>query len=178
MIRFALFICGFLVLNHAVLVDCQAGELKTRYALVTYENQDLLREFNDNLRIGYKLYQYVKRRANYTLTDEVKNKIDVVLEKVEVVLDMFPRNVSFNIVLLPDDEDIRKIHQNVYHSNASYIAFFSPKKNTVYLSVDDVNLRVLAHEFGHVIVENYFDISPPPKMHELLAQFAAANITD
>jgi hypothetical protein len=145
---------------------------------VSFQDANLLREFNDNLRIGSKLYRYVKRRTNYTLADEVKNKIDVVLEKVEVVLDMFPKDVSFNIILLPDDEDIQKIHQNVYHRDANYIAFYSPKTNTVYLSVDDINLRVLAHEFGHVIVENYFEISPPPKMHELLAQFAAANITN
>jgi len=37
---------------------------------------------------------------------------------------------------------------------------------------------VLAHEIGHVVVENYFTISPPQRIHEVLAQFAERHVTD
>ncbi len=178
MVRSILYVIGCFIFLILPLLHCQAGEIKSRYAKISFQDAALLREFNDNLSVGHRLYQYVKNRKNFTVNDEVKNKIDVVVEKVEVVLDMFPEKVFFNIVILADDSDIKKIHQNVYHRGADYIAFFSPKKNTVYFSADDVSLKVLAHEIGHVIVENYFKISPPPKMHELLAQFAAAHITD
>jgi hypothetical protein len=48
----------------------------------------------------------------------------------------------------------------------------------MYLSIRDVKLRVIAHEIGHVVVDHYFDVPPPVKIHEVLAQFAETHISD
>ena len=63
-------------------------------------------------------------------------------------------------------------------ADVDYIAFYSPKKNTVFYAAAKTKLRVVAHEIGHVVAEHYFAISPPPKIHEVLAQYAESHIMD
>jgi hypothetical protein len=59
-----------------------------------------------------------------------------------------------------------------------YISFYSRRDNLVYLSVRDADLHVVAHEFGHVVVEHYFNRAPPVQMHEVMAQYVESHITD
>lgn len=154
-----------------------AGEIKGRYATIIYDDEELLRKFNDKIFLGRGLYFLSKKRKN-TVTEEIKDKTNVIVEKVEAVLEMFPEKLRFTIVLLPTAKDVQRVFKENYKKNVDYIAFYSPKQKTVYLSVKDIKLRVLAHEIGHVVVEHYFDVSPPVKIHELLAQFAETHITD
>jgi Zn-dependent membrane protease YugP len=44
--------------------------------------------------------------------------------------------------------------------------------------VKDTKLRVVAHEVGHAIVDQYFMVRSPYNIHELLAQFTEKHITD
>ncbi|MCK5098348.1 MAG: hypothetical protein KAR45_09605, partial [Desulfobacteraceae bacterium] len=66
----------------------------------------------------------------------------------------------------------------IYNIDVKYIAFYSPSKNRVFYSADNAYLRVVAHEIGHVVAENYFTISPPQRIHEVMAQFAEKHVTD
>jgi len=91
---------------------------------------------------------------------------------------MFPAKLKFNIVIHPSTKGVQKDFQRLYRKKVNYIAFYSPGKNTVFYSADNGRLRVVAHEIGHVVAENYFAISPPPKIHEVLAQYAESHITD
>lgn len=111
-----------------------------------------------------------------TLIDEVKNKIDIVVEKVETVLEMFPEKIAFTLFLLPDEDYVHEVYFKKYKKKRELVGFFSTKTFEIYISVDDTNLKVFAHELGHMIVESYFQISPPEKMHELLAQFAGSRV--
>jgi predicted metalloprotease len=60
----------------------------------------------------------------------------------------------------------------------NYLAFYSLSKKTIWISVDDANLHVLAHEIGHAVVDHYFKVRPPYNIHELMAQFVEKHITD
>jgi hypothetical protein len=150
------------------------NSFKTRYAVVTYEDEDFLEDFNDKLKIPRKLYILVKKRKSVTLEDEVKNKIDVIIEKVEAVLEMFPKKVKFQLYLVEDEAAVKKVSKSKRLAKKPLIGFFNPKTFDIYLSVEDVNLKVFAHEVGHMIVESFFEVTPPVITHELMAQFAAA----
>ena len=154
-----------------------AYELKTQYATVVYDNQELLQEFNDAISLGSLSY-LLRDRKSITSGDEVRNKIDVVVERVEAVLDMFPGGLKFTIVLLPRDTDVQRVYRAKYGVNVDYVAFYSPKEKTVYVSVDDIRLGVLAHELTHVVLNRYFGVSPPTKIHEVLAQFVETHLKD
>lgn len=154
-----------------------AIDLESRYATITYFAQEDLRDFNKELYMG-RLRSKIKGSSNDTIEDEVISKIDFIVEKVMITLDMFPPELRFSIVIHADEQDVKKEFERLYKIDVDYIAFYSPSKNRVFYSAEDGNLRVVAHEIGHVVAENYFTISPPQKIHEVMAQFAEQHVTD
>ena len=167
------------VLSLAILFSRPACgfEIDSRYATIVYESDEVLRKFNSNLSMGNLRYQ-LHGKKNETIEDEVRNKIDLIVEKVETVLDMYPVKMKFSIVIHSSKDGIRKDFLRIYNKEVDYIAFYSPTEDTVFYSAKNVDLRVAAHEIGHVVAEKYFSVSPPPKIHEVLAQYAEKHITD
>lgn len=156
----------------------QAQEQESRYATLSYSDKSVLREFNDNLRLNRKL-NYSKRKKNVTtVADDVLAKTDIIIEKVQVVLDMFPNKYHIRLVVLPDSSDVAAVYKKHYGKRVNHIAYYSLSEKTIYISADDANLRVLAHEIGHSVVDHFFKVRPPYNIHELMAQFAEKHVTD
>ena len=178
MIRFKLiYALVFLGIIFSFSLECAAYELSSRYATITYFDQDDLREFNNELYMG-RLKSQMGRTSGDTIEEEVIAKINFIVEKVMVVLDMFPPQLMFSIVIHPNEKEVQKDFHRIYNIDVEYIAFYSPSKNKVFYSADNAYLRVVAHEIGHVVAENYFTISPPQRIHEVMAQFAEKHVTD
>jgi len=153
-------------------------EVKSRYVTLQYGDKRILREFNDKLMIGRKLSAAVRKKNVETVEEEVLAKVDLVIEKTQIVLDMFPIKIHITLVLLPDDDDVAEMYNQKYGKHTENIAYYSLSEKTIYISADDTKLRVLAHEMGHAVVDQYFEVRPPYKIHELMAQFAEKHITD
>ncbi|MCF6247616.1 MAG: hypothetical protein L3J69_09670 [Desulfobacula sp.] len=149
--------------------------LESRYATITFEDIKDLRQFNDELYMG-RLNSQVKRSD--TIEGEVISKINFIVEKVMVVLDMFPAQLRFKIMIHPDARGVQNDFRQIYKISVDYIAFYSPLQNKVFYAADESILRVVTHEIGHVVAESYFTISPPQKIHEVMAQYAEQHITD
>lgn len=152
------------------------AELKTKYAIIKYKDENQLDEFNQELDIGNLSY-YIKDTAQ-TVQDEIRQKIDIIISRVQSVLDMSPTGLNFKVTILDTKKEIIESYKRIYKSDTNFIAFYSVGENNVYISLEDISLKVIAHEFGHAVVENYFDVSPPRKIHEVLAQFAEQHIYD
>jgi len=162
----------------AVSVSAANGlEVKTRNASVIYEKEDLLRKFNRNVRLGSLSYA-ARNRTSITVEDEVRNKVDVILDRVKAVLAMFPGNLNFTIILLQSDTDVQKVYTGKFGKKVDFISFYAPRDKTVYISVDDVRLGVLAHELAHVVIDFYYETPTPVKIHEVLAQFVESHLED
>lgn len=155
----------------------QAQEQKSRYATLSYPNREVLQEFNDNLRLNRKLNSAMRKNV-VTVADEALAKIDIIIEKVQIVLDMFPDFYHVNLVLLADDDDVARMYKRKYGKRVDHIAYYSLSEKTIYISADDTRLRVLAHEIGHSVVAHYFKVRPPYTIHELMAQFAEKHVSD
>ncbi len=156
----------------------KADEGKSRYVTLSYSDKQLLRDFNDELILGRKLRYYLREKEVVTVQDEVLAKLDTIIEKAEVVLEMFPDGLHFTVVLLPSQKEVDAMYLAKYGQKASHIAYYSLQENTIYISVDDIDLRVIAHEIGHAIIDHYFKVRPPYNIHELMAQFVEKHITD
>lgn len=161
----------------SVVLPAGAAEIETRFATVVYERDDLLRRFNEEVSLRSLSY-LLRNRGSLTMADEVRNKIDVIVERVETILEMFPKTLKFTVVLVASDQEVRKVYKNRYGRHADFIAFYSPREKTVYVSVRDANLHVFAHEIAHVVIDQYFGVSPSVKIHEVLAQFVESHIED
>lgn len=155
-----------------------AKEAKSRYASLHYSSQELLNDFNEEIELGRKLDSSARRKQIVTVEDEVMAKIDTIIEKAETILEMFPDKLRIRIVLLESAGDVARVFREKYGKDADHIAFYSLSEDTIYLSVDDVSLAVLAHEIGHAIVDHYFPVRAPYNVHELMAQFVEKRIND
>ena len=154
-----------------------ASELRSRYATILYSNEDEVRKFNYEVSLGSLSY-LLRNRGSITVGDELKNKVDVIIEKVESILEMYPKELKFHIVLLPSNNEVQEIFRKKYGTYVDYIAFYSPRDKTVYVSVEDIELTVLAHEIGHVVIDFYYGVGTPRKIHEVLSQYVEAHLKD
>lgn len=62
-------------------------DISSRYATIHYEKEELLREFNKEILLGSLSYN-MRFKKSITWQDEVKNKVDVIVERVVVQLDI------------------------------------------------------------------------------------------
>lgn len=155
-----------------------AKEAKSRYVTLHYSSQELLGDFNDQIELGNKLNAFARKKPVVTVEDEILAKIDIIVEKAETVLEMFPDQLRINIVLLAGAGDVAEVFKEKYGKDADHIAFYSLSEDAIYISVDDAELRVLAHEIGHAIVDHYFKVRPPYNVHELMAQFVEKRVAE
>lgn len=172
---------ALIVLSLLLFWTCESAysfNIKSRYATIHYSNKELLHDFNDALYLSRSLRRIVNRRSVDMVEDEVSAKIDAIIEKAESVLDMFPNNFHIHIVLLSSRRKVSNVFKEKYGKTVDHIAFYSLSEKVIYISVDNTNIRVLAHEVGHAIVNHYFKVRPPYNIHELLAQFTEKHITD
>jgi hypothetical protein len=154
-----------------------AGTIESRYATIIYENDEMLREFNSSVRLRGLSY-LMGNRTNLTVSDEVKNKIDIISERVQLVLEMYVKTLKFKVVLLSSAREIRRVYRSKYGRDVDFISFFSPGEKTIYISVDDVELRIFGHEVGHAVIDQYFGVSPSVKIHEMLAKYAETHLEE
>jgi hypothetical protein len=154
---------------------CHGFEIESRFAAITYESLDALKEFNHELYMG-RLRSAVPESD--TLQQEVANKLDYVVQKAMLVLDMHPAKLTFKVRIHLSRKGVRESFKRLYGLDKNYIAFYAPGENTVFFSAKKTTLRVVAHEIGHVVAEHYFQVSPPPRIHEVMAQYAEKHITD
>ncbi len=147
----------------------QAAELKTRLVRLEFQDEKRLQQFNSRVRLGLS-NSLGRQRSKLLLSDEVSNKLDLVYGRVQEILDMHPPRSDLSIVLLPSEVEVQAVYKNQFAAHVGYIAFFSPDENSVYLAVNKVNIRVLAHELAHVVIHHFFHKRPPESIHELLAQ--------
>ena len=87
------------------------------------------------------------------------NRVDKIIERVETILDMRPKNLNIDIYLKRGDLKYNEI------------AFYQYKTSAVYLSVDKTSDGVFAHEISHAIVNRYFATPIPSKMQEIITQY-------
>lgn len=149
-------------------------EIKTSYSSIIYEEETLLDKFDNKIYMGRLRFYMPKDIKN--LKEKVASKVDLITHKVQSVLEMYPKNLQFEIYILRNTEAVREAYYQIYKKKSSFVAFYSPKMNAVFVSPEKMKIRILAHEIGHVVVENYFEISPPVKIHEVLAQFSERNL--
>lgn len=162
-----------------LLADTAVAAYRSRYInRLIYNSVEDLHEFNDNLTLTRQLSAMAHQKSPATIEEEVLAKLDIVIEKVEVVLDMFPNNLAITVRILADRAAVSGVYRQKYNRKVDYVAYYSLSENTIYFSAYDTSIRVVAHEIAHAIVDHFFEVRPPYNMHELMAQFAEKHVTD
>ncbi len=156
-----------------------APKISSRYAKVFYQSDALLRLFNKRIRLGSLSY-LLKRRVSeeLSLKGQVSEKIDIIVERVETILEMRPKELRFDIIITPDADAVRSLYKKIYHRDVEFLAFYSPLAKAIYVSADDIKSKVLAHEIAHAVIDQYFGVAAPIKIHEILADYVTENFEE
>ena len=119
-----------------------------------------------------------KSTGDSSLQNQVSEKIDIIVERVKTILEMHPRNFKVAIHILSDSDKVKAIYRKKYHQDVDFIAFYSPIEKTIYIAADDSKSNILAHELAHAIIDQYFGVAAPVKIHEILAQYVDENFEE
>lgn len=151
------------------LMTAQAAEVKTAFATIHYKDKEELKDFNR--RVGCARAE--KTCLSNTAFPEASTGllISKIVKRIETILDIRPHELNFHIHLLPSTEAVQASYLKLYGKKVDYIAFYSPRKETIYVAASSLKRSVLVHEIAHAIVDQYFYKAPPVKIHELLAQY-------
>jgi hypothetical protein len=143
---------GLLISAHSPSASAEpGGTFSTKYTKIHYPDEKDLNDFF--WRIGGGKADFPR---NSSLA---QNRIDRIVERVETILDMWPRPFSVNIYLR------RGLLE------AGRAAFYDRRTKTIQISVDYSSDGVFAHEVGHAVISQYFSHPPPDKAQEILTQY-------
>lgn len=160
----------FLSLWLAMAPPVTAAEITTAFTQIRYADDQLLGVFNQKITSSSFGFGFGKKTGSNP-RETAHQQVDQLVGRVQEILDMRPAGLKFTIVLLPGPADVQKIYRQQYQRNVDFIAFYSPRDETVYFAVNKLQRNVFAHEIAHAIIDRYFDKAPPVKIHELLAQY-------
>lgn len=124
---------------------------KTRYAEIYYLKDEDIDAFI--WRLGGNRMEFLD---NFDLAS---NRVDRIVDRVQMLLDMWPENFRVKIYLHPEELDQNKV------------AFYEYQTDSLHFSVDYASDGVVAHEIAHAVINQYFPAGAPSKMQEILSQY-------
>ena len=124
---------------------------KTKYTTIYYKDD---KDISDFLwRLGGTRIDFARDK------DMASNRVDRIIERVETIIDMRPKNLHIDVYLQRGDLKYNEI------------AYYQYKTSAVYLSVDKASDGVFAHELSHAIINRYFMTPIPSKIQEIITQY-------
>ena len=174
-----------LTFSSALVIYCQTQSwqgterLASGYAKIFCESEETLRLFNKRLKLG-SLSSLLRGRGprELSLEGQVSEKVDTIVERVKTILEMHPKNFRVSINVLPDADSVRAVYRRKYYRDVDFVAFYAPSEKAVYVAADEVKSLVLAHELAHAVIDQFFGVAAPVKIHELLAQYVEENFEE
>lgn len=103
-------------------------------------------------------------------------KVERILGQVQRILKMYPGDMSFDICILKNKRAVEDKSLELYKYYNNAMAFYSPRKNTVFCSAKNTNYRMLAHEIAHVVITKNFKIVMPGHIQEVICQWVERQI--
>lgn len=126
------------------------------------------------------LYQSPNLTKDKSIDTQLAAKIDILFQKVEKILDMYPRRIHLKVMIYKNQSLLDRAYAEIFGSmnERRFVSFYVHKYTTIYITERVISEKVLAHEMGHAVVDHYFLILPPEKIKELLSQYVEIHLED
>jgi len=151
--------------------DGWSKSVGTKYANMCYSNDKGLQRFTKgigNIGKGSSFFSAGLEK------EPAGKKVDLLVERVSRLLDMYPFDLRFNIYVYQNHRDIESAYTRMTALGVFGripVAFYSHKSRTIYVSVENISAGILSHEIAHAVINFYFPEPPPERMQEILAQY-------
>ena len=139
----------------------------TDYATVHYSSEAAHESFLVKLREGESKPRY----ANFT-----GSSVDRIVFRVRNLLGVHTSGFHFNIYILDNSEQLKTIYREMGLTGNVPAAFYTRSTGSIFISLDDLNCGVLAHEVAHAVINSHYTPPLPTRMQEILARFVDKNL--
>jgi hypothetical protein len=89
---------------------------------------------------------------------------------------MYPMDYEVKLMVFKSREDMQDYYEEIFGVRKDIISFYIYKHNTIYTNQHDINEHVLVHELAHSIIDQYFVITPPENIAEMLAIYVDTHL--
>ena len=156
--------------------------LHTKYLKLRFKSDRDLIEFNRKIEFGGESGGFFSFRSQNKqgkdLNDEIIRKVDRLVEKVQIILDMRKPFRKVNVNLYPDAGALHQAYFKLYRARKQPRAWYTFERNTIYMNVQDVFAGMLAHEVAHAVVDHYLTVRPPRATAEILARYVDQHLNE
>ncbi len=171
----------FLKLSLPSIALGQQGEVNSDYCTIYFHGEIDLRKVDKRLNTRFielssRDRKILKNTSN--LAERIALKCDIILLKSEQILDMYPAGFHVNIIIFENKKMLIDAYQKMFWKREDLYSFYVYENNTIYTTQLRINQNLLAHEFGHAIVNHYFLIRPPETVRELISQYIDIHLED
>jgi len=146
----------------------------TKYLIIQYQSLEDLEEFDRQIEFseetGVSGFFTSSHTGEKTSRDAFKKKMDALVEKVQLILDM-RKPIKVTVNLYPSAEALHEAYFQIYKKPEKLRAWYIFEYNTIYINVKDLKAGMLAHECAHAVVDNFLSVRPPRASAEILARF-------
>ncbi len=159
----------------------QQGEVSSDYCTIYLEGEIDLRKVDRKLNTRFIELSSRDREILKNTSDSSERialKCDIILLKSKQILDMYPADFHVNIIIFEDKKMLIDAYQKIFGKKKDLYSFYVYENNTIYTTQFRINQNLLAHEFGHAIVNHYFIIRPPETVRELISQYIDIHLED
>ncbi len=150
--------------------------IDSRYCTLWFESGVNLEKVNR--RISVRGLSRLKLPKGSSVDQELASKCDILFERAEEVLDMFPPGIHVTLQVTENRDTISAVHAGQYGHGTEAIAIYLFERNTIYAWSKEISESVLIHEMAHCILDHYFQVRPPRKIEELLAMHVDAQMRE
>ncbi len=126
----------------------------------------------DYLASGYSLVNGAKDSQTQLLAKSV----DGLFLKVSDVIGIHLYGFRGAICVVPDRQALASLIKREFGQDFKEGAGYYFERNTIYISLTDLNSVVLGREIAQAIISNYFIVPPPPRIREILSNYIDAEL--
>lgn len=112
----------------------------------------------------------------YGIERRISARLESILLRVKQILAMNPPFMNLKIKVFNNRNELNNEYFRIFNSNPRYKSFYMHGLKTIYTSMQDVTDSVIAHEMSHAVIDHYFNVTPPPKVAELLAVYVDSHL--
>ena len=147
---------------------------ETRYAVINYAEIKDLYTFTRNISSGLGFLWGNPEKDPLM----AKTQVDKIVESICSILDMYPPNFRFSIILYKTQAEVSAAYKAQGIAGDAPVAFYYHRTRSIAVAVDTIADNILAHEIAHAVICAHFVIPPPARMQEILCQYMDKHFRD
>lgn len=148
--------------------------IESKHVIIQYKRFEDIKKLDGNINYspdGWSLKDLFSSDKPEDQVGSVTQKLDGIFKKVQNILDMRGKIKKVTIKVYPNTEQLHEAYFAITGTKCNYKAWYIFELNAIYVTIDDVNEGIIAHEMAHSIINHYFSVRPPRATTEILSRY-------